>query len=89
MTDQMTMTGADWLSDRDRKAQARLEAAREKTGRILARRLDAAVEALRDYMNACNEIGDESRVKHQADGRLRLQEDCAEYANWLHSVHGE
>ena len=88
MSSQLTMTGADWMSDRDRKHQAQLEARRAKAGRDLARKLDAAVDALRAYMSACNDIGDESRVKHAADGRIRLSEDCAEYASWLHGMYG-
>lgn len=86
MSAQLTMTGGDWLSDRDRKHQARLEVARTKAGRDLVKRLDAAADALNAYMRACNDIGDESRVKHAADGRLRLLEGIVEYARWLEGV---
>ncbi len=77
------MVGGDWLSERDRKSAAKLDAARTKAGRDLVKRLDAAADALNIYMAACNDIGDESRVKHAADGRLRLLEDMLEYARWL------
>lgn len=87
MRDQLTMTGADWMSERDRKQQSRLEAARTKAARDLVKRLDAAVDSLNVFCAACNDLGDESRVKTVADGRVRLIEDMAEYATWLRGVY--
>lgn len=86
---QLSMSGEDWLSDRQRKAAKRLESQRAKTACKVADRLEAAAEALNELMSICNEIGDESRVKNAADSRLRLIEDAMEYANYLRAVYQE
>lgn len=86
---QLTMTGSDWLSDRDRRAQARAEAVRKKAALDCARKLDAAIDGLRGFIHACDAVGDESAVRHAADGRLRLIEDLAEYSAWLAMRYGE
>lgn len=52
---QTTMTGDDWLSDRDRKSQARAEAARRKAAMTCAAKLEAAAQAVSAYLAACRE----------------------------------
>lgn len=84
---QLTMTGDDWLSDRDRKAQARAEAARRKAALDCARKLDAAADALSAYSMACLEVGDASAPRRADDGRTLLAENCREFAGWLDSVY--
>lgn len=88
---QVSMTGDDWISDRDRKQQARAEAARKKAGLACAKKLEAAADALLDYLRACNECHDGSGNEKMAagDGRLRMMHDLLEYAGWLDGVHGK
>ena len=86
---QLTMTGDDWTSDPDRRAQARAEAARKKTALDCARKLDAAIDGLRGFIHACDAVGDASVVRHAADGRLRMIEDLAEYSAYLSMRYGE
>ena len=52
MTHQLTMTGEDWLSDRDRKTQARAEAARRKAALRAAEKLQAAADAVSEFKMA-------------------------------------
>jgi len=86
---QVSMTGEDWLSDRDRKAQARAEAARRKAGLACAKKLDAAAEALHEFVMACLECNDASSPRGEDDGRTLLQRSIREYAGYLESVFGE
>lgn len=87
---QTAMAGDDWLSDRDRKAQARAEAARKKAALACAKRLEAAADAVSDYLSACRECNDGSDDTQRglSDGRHRLIADCMEYAGWLESLYG-
>lgn len=84
---QTAMTGDDWLSDRDRKSQARAEAARKKAGLACAAKLEAAAEALSAYLSACRECNDKSgdELRGISDGRHRLISDCMEYSGFLRS----
>lgn len=86
---QLTMTGDDWTSDRDRKAQAKAEAARRKAAVECAKKLVAAIDALHAYSRSCREIGDGSEVRGASDGRILLAQNMREYAGWLDSVYGE
>jgi hypothetical protein len=86
---QMTMTGEDWRSDRDIKAQARAEAVRKKAALNCARKLDAACEALSEYLIACNDCRDESRSRGADDSRTILISHMREYANHLDGVFGK
>lgn len=69
------------------------EALRKKTALETARRLEAACNALRANMRACNECGDASATLERQgkgiDGRTKLVADMAEYAGYLLSVYGE
>lgn len=80
---QLTMTGDDWLSDRDRKAQARAEAARAKAARKAAKALQDAAEAVAEFAMACVECQDASAPRAADDSRYRLQTDMRDYAAWL------
>jgi len=84
---QLTMTGDDWTSDRDRRAQARAEAARTKAALDCARRLHAAADALSTYSLACMECRDASAPRGADDGRTLLAQSCREFAGWLESVY--
>jgi len=86
---QLSMAGDDWTSDRDRKAQARAEAARKKAGQACAKKLEAAADALNAYLSACNECNDVCGNERTsiADGRVRLIADLMEYAGWLEGVY--
>ena len=87
---QTAMTGDDWLSDRDRKSQARAEAARRKAALNCAAKLEAAAESVSAYLAACRECNDGSDDTQRglADGRHKLIADCMEYSGWLESVYG-
>jgi hypothetical protein len=86
---QTTMTGEDWLSDRDKRTQARAEAARRKAGQKCAQRLHAAADALGEFAMACLECNDASAPRRADDGRTLLASHMREYAGWLESVYGE
>jgi hypothetical protein len=84
---QLTMTGEDWLSDRDRKAQARAEAARRKAAIKAAEKLQAAADAVAEFSMACFECNDASRPMGADDGRNMLSANMREFAGWLESVY--
>lgn len=69
---QLAMTGDDWTSDRDRRAQARAEAARRKAAVECARKLAAAIDALHAFGLACLDVGDGSQVRRADDSRVLL-----------------
>lgn len=85
---QTAMAGDDWLSDRDRKSQARAEAARKKAAVDCAKKLDAAVDAVSKFSLACIECNDASAPRRADDSRALLMEHMREYATWLDSVYG-
>ncbi len=89
MTYQLTMTGEDWLSDRDRRTQARAEAARRKAALKAAEKLFAAADAVGEYAMACLECNDGSGHKAADDGRHVLQANVRELGGWLESVYGK
>lgn len=64
---------------------AKAEAARKKAALACAKKLEAAADALRDFMRACNECDDASRVRGDDDGRMVLQRSILEYAMYLSS----
>lgn len=82
---QLSITGEDWLSDRDRNRTKRAEAAKRKAALDCARKLKAAADSLKAFMWACHECGDPFE-RGAADGRQILLEDCMEYATYLESV---
>ena len=85
---QLAIVGDDWLSDRDKKSQAKAEAARRRAALQLIKRLDAAGEALGEFLTACIECRDGSgEIRGEADGRRILRRDIAEYSAWLSSVY--
>jgi hypothetical protein len=89
MTHQLTMTGEDWLSDRDRKTQARAEAARRKAALKAAEKLHASADAVAEFALACLECNDGSGPKRADDGRNILQAHMREFGGWLESVYGK
>lgn len=86
---QLAMTGDDWTSERDRKAQAKAEAARKKAAQKCAEKLFAATDAIHAYSMACFEVGDASVARRSDDSRVLLAERMREYAAWLDSKYGE
>lgn len=86
---QMAMTGSDWLSARDLKAQAKAEAARKKAAINCSRKLYAARDALNEFLLACNECGDASKGRGQDDGRVILMSNITEYACYLDGVYNK
>lgn len=85
---QTSMAGDDWLSDRDRKAQARAEAARKKAAVECVHKLQAAVEAVSKFSLACLECNDASAPRRLDDSRALLMGHMREYATWLDQVYG-
>lgn len=68
------------------------EAMRKKTALEAARRLEAACNALRANMRACNECGDASATLESQgkgiDGRTKLLADMSEYSSYLLGIYG-
>jgi len=89
MTHQLTITGEDWLSDNDRKRQARAEVARRKAALRAAEKLHATADAVAEFALACLECNDGSGPKRADDGRTILSAGMREYAGWLESVYGK
>lgn len=85
MTVQLTMTGDDWISDRDRARQRKAVAARRAAGLKAAKALEKAAEALNAYLWACRECqdGSDDTAKGIGDGRQILIGDMTEYMGWL------
>lgn len=83
--EQLSMSGEDWKSDKQRATERRLIAARRKAGLACARALEGAADSLRAYLSACRACGDGSGDEKRglADGRLLLIDDLMEYASWL------
>lgn len=84
---QLTMTGNDWLSDRDRKAQAKAEAARAKAARKAVKAMEDAAEAVSDFAMACLDCNDASSPRRDDDSRYLLKAQMLEYAAWLRRVY--
>ncbi|VVE52618.1 hypothetical protein [Pandoraea terrigena] len=84
---QLAMTGDDWRSDQDVKAQARAEAVRKKAAVECARKLEVARDALNAYLLACIECNDASRSRGADDSRSILMGNMSEYAGFLRSVY--
>ena len=82
--DQLTMTGEDWLSERersrDRTAKARLNKAELKA----AKALHAAADALDDWMRAYCEVHPDKMGL--GDQRRRLSADCRELASYVEGL---
>ena len=80
---QTALTGDDWTSDRDRKAQARAEAARRKAALACAAKLEAAADALAAFSMACVACEDGSAPRGADDSRTLLAASMREYSAWL------
>ncbi len=89
MSDQLTMTGDDWISDRDRARQRKAEAARHAAGMKCAAALHKAADALSAYLQACRECQDGSDDSKRGgdDTRITLRESLSEYAGFLEIKH--
>ncbi len=85
--EQISMAGNDWLSERDRRQQARAEAQRRKTAKAAAAKLFAAAEALTEFSMACMECNDSSSPTRADDSRALLRSDMLEYAAYLDGVY--
>ena len=85
MSDQLTMTGEDWISDRDRTRQRKAETARRAAGLKAAKALSKAAEAIQTYLEACRECrdGSDDEKMGAGDGRRILIDNMTEYAGWL------
>lgn len=83
--DQLTMSGNDWLSDRDRARDKASKARLHKAEQKAAKALHAAADALDDWMRAyCDVHPDKMGL---ADQRRRLSGDCRELANYIDGLH--
>lgn len=86
---QVSMTGDDWTSDRDKKHRAKVEAARKKAALACAKKLEAAADALHEFSMACLECNDASSPRRDDDGRTLLQRNMREYSSYLEGVFGK
>lgn len=86
---QTQMNGPDCLSDRERRAQAKVEANRNKAGSAAAKKMEAAVSAVAEFLRCCNACQDGSGDEERgiSDGRHILMRDMREYASWLDSKY--
>ena len=75
-----------------RTAPDRLAANRKRAGLVCAKKLDAAVVALRAYLSACNECRDGSESLSLqgkgVDGREIMIRDLSEYSCYLDGIYG-
>lgn len=83
---QLAMTGDDWISDRDKKSQAKANAHLKKTSIEAAAKMRSAAEALRKQLRAYIDAGHPDR-KGLSDGRLILASDLDELAAHFESVY--
>ena len=86
---QVQMNGDDWLSECDRKSQAKAEAARKKAALACARKLEAAADSLNEFTAACRECADASAPRSADDGRFLLMRNMMEFASYLDGVHSK
>ncbi len=84
---QQSMSGDDFKSDTQRKREARNKAKRVQAGLATAKKLDAAIASLHEYINACTDCDDASRLRGCDDSRLILISNMGEYSSWLKSVY--
>lgn len=87
MTHQLTMSGDDWLSERDIKTIKRLQAARQRAAQKAAASLQRAADDLAAFSMACMECNDASSPRREDDGRTLLQRSIREYGAWLEEVY--
>jgi len=87
IAEQVSMTGDDWLSERDKKSQARADAAVKRTGLAAAKKLEAAADALNDFLHAYLDAGYED-MRGAADSRRVLISNIMEYASYLDGKYG-
>lgn len=76
---QIAMSGDDWLSERDKKSQARADAAHRKACLAAATKLEAAAEAVRAMLMAYLDCG-HTDTMGAGDGRRRIAADMDELA---------
>ena len=88
---QLAMHGYDWLSERDKKAQAKAEATRKKVALSCAKKLEAAADSLNEFLAACRECRDGSgnELQGQSDGRTLLVGNLMEYSGYLEQKYGQ
>jgi len=84
---------ADYVAEAaaERRPSTKAEAMRKKTALEAARRLEAACNAMRAYMRACNECNDASAsLESQGkgiDGRTKLIADMAEFSSYVTGLY--
>lgn len=86
---QIQMAGEDWLSERDKKTQAKAEAARAKAALACSKKLEAAADALNEFTSACLDCADASAPRGADDGRRLLMQSMMEYASYLNGVYSK
>ena len=83
---QTSMTGDDWLSDKDRKRQTAAQRHLVNVSRECASRMRTTAESLRKQYRAYIDAGHPDR-QGDADGRLRLAADLDELAAFFEGVY--
>lgn len=63
--------------------QAKVEAARKKSAAALIKKLDAAHDALYEFLSRCRDCQDASVSRGADDSRVLLAQNCRDYANHL------
>ena len=85
MGHQLSMTGDDWMSDRDKRRIAKDKAAQVRAALSLAARLRMAADAVVIFNEACRAVGE--GAERADDSRVRLLHDLMEYAGFLTMVY--
>lgn len=87
IAEQVAITGEDWLSERDKKSQARADAAVKRSGLAAAKKLEAAADAVNEFLHACLDAG-HADMRGAGDGRRVLIGNIMEYASYLEGKYG-
>lgn len=87
IAEQLPIIGDDWLSERDKKSQARADAAVKRTGLAAAKKLEAAADALNEFLHACLDASHED-MRGASDGRRVLINNIMEYSSYLDGRFG-
>lgn len=61
------------------------ELKRAKAAMVLARKLEAAADAMRQFVHACVDCGE--NYPYANDQRIRMQEDLREYSDYLEKAY--
>lgn len=74
------------MSDLNEKRAAKANARKAKSALALSTQLAKSVKAMQEFINACNDCGD-NKVLNADDGRQLLKGSMDEYGHWLSTAY--